>query len=476
MAYLQSDIDNIVNGIVNRFTGQRIAFPNGNYPGECTAPIVWYLTNMGAPIPYMYGDRADGWGVQFPVELAPYFRHEAFQPGKAYPRGTILMWNSPHIAIVLADSGGDNGVLCFEQNADPDGAPCGIHNRTLNTSTRTCTYAIIPIIEEPISTPPIPLYSVIETYPQGKQVRLKLQPTNKYGMNYNSLDYMAAHPVEVHDAGEIVTVSNKVHHNIVNYDYYREADQIDGYNVLDCDDYTPPLPTPTPYVPPAAPLAVKLAPKVTIVASVPYFSTSNNAKSSYKAQGTIKAGEYYQIAVENGMWNISSDNMKDLQHWINPGDNVVPPEPVVITPTVNLPKTYKPSEVPIGTDSDTSWKASYVSFYPDRRAVPYKTLNVIQMKEYGGRRETVDIDENKQINIIGTFKKNGVTFYRPRANNDANFEWFFGIPMVDDNGKANLAKLVADMPEKLTIGVLFNLWRDDAKKYLQGRKIWDIFK
>jgi len=63
-------------------------------------------------------------------------------------------------------------------------------------------------------------------------------------MNYD-FDYMAEHPVEVHNQGEIWVVTNKVHH-ADGYDYYRRDGQVDGFNVLDCDDYTPPAPVPAP--------------------------------------------------------------------------------------------------------------------------------------------------------------------------------------------------------------------------------------
>lgn len=166
MAYEQTDINNIVNGTVNRFTGQTIAMPNGSYPGECTAPVVWYLQNMGAPVPSMFNDRADGWGVEFPAALAPWFTHEAYQAGKAYPKGTLLLWNSPHIAVVIS-SDGSNNVEVFEQNADPNGSPCGTKTRVVNNAYHACTYALIPVVEVPAPAPPTPTPPAVYTPPAG---------------------------------------------------------------------------------------------------------------------------------------------------------------------------------------------------------------------------------------------------------------------------------------------------------------------
>src|SRR4051812_22253922 len=114
----QTDIDTAINKVL-AFAGQRIAMPNGQYYGECTAPITWYMTYLGLPYPPMHNNRADGWGVVPPHELTPYFTFENFSTAKAYPRGTVLMWDSPHIVLVTSDSANDNVVTCFEQNADP---------------------------------------------------------------------------------------------------------------------------------------------------------------------------------------------------------------------------------------------------------------------------------------------------------------------------------------------------------------------
>lgn len=148
MTHTQIDINNAVNKIVNEFTGKKTAFPNGAYLGECTAPIVHLLAELDIPVPSMANDRADGWGVSFPAALAPYFTHEKFQMGKRYPKGTLLLWNSPHIAIVLSCDG-DNTVEVFEQNADPDHSPCGSKTRLVNNEHRQCTYALVPRVAAP---------------------------------------------------------------------------------------------------------------------------------------------------------------------------------------------------------------------------------------------------------------------------------------------------------------------------------------
>lgn len=153
------DVANAVNQIVNKYTGQTIAMPNGTYKGQCSVPAVEYVMALtGLPftsIPPMAGDSAEGWGLSFPQALASYFTHEPYQAGKAYPKGTLLIWNSPHIAIVLSPPT-SNTVDVFEQDADPNGSPCHSATRTINMSTHNCVYALVPITTATVSTPSTP--------------------------------------------------------------------------------------------------------------------------------------------------------------------------------------------------------------------------------------------------------------------------------------------------------------------------------
>jgi hypothetical protein len=130
--------------------------------------------------------------------------------------------------------------------------------------------------------------------------------------------------------------------------------------------------------------------------------------------------------------------------------------------------------VPIGKDDDNSWQ-ELTSFYPDRRAVAYKALAHLNVKEYTGRRKSTVVEAGHQLNIIGTFTKDGVTFYCPRSPHDEHFVWRYGIPMHDDDGNANLVKITDDLPNSLTLAHLFELWVSDAKAYLKQSKVMDIF-
>lgn len=191
----QSDINNKVNYIVNTYTGQRAAYYDTDF-GQASVPVCYYvdlITGEGRA-PGMTNDRADGWGVDFPATLSPYFTHEAFLPNRVYPKGTILIWNTPHIAIVLSHDGANN-VEVFEQNADPEGSPCHVATRSLVSTNAGCTYALIPIVvfeAVPAPTPtetPSPKHTVPAAplpYPSSTK-KITLDKTNGYNSYTDAL-------------------------------------------------------------------------------------------------------------------------------------------------------------------------------------------------------------------------------------------------------------------------------------------------
>jgi hypothetical protein len=142
MSYSQSQINSIVDEIVSQYEGQRITY-FGSFAGDSIAPIAYYVDRLRgtSPPPPMANNRADGWGVDFPPALMPFFSHEIYQTDKHYPKGTILIWDTPHIAINIK-SDGTNTVKVFEQSND---SPCGITDRIVDDQQNTCMYALVPL-------------------------------------------------------------------------------------------------------------------------------------------------------------------------------------------------------------------------------------------------------------------------------------------------------------------------------------------
>ena len=182
-------------------------------------------------------------------------------------------------------------------------------------------------------------------------------------MSYDNFTAMNANPITTVDIGTILTIGDKVHH-VDGYDYYRQVGDGDGWNVADCDDYTSP--------PPAPPVPIVLAQKYTVHTTVMYFGSSSDAQFKNNALGTINAGDYYQFASSDATVQLGTDNMHPL-YWINIKDNIAPTTAIKPSKPAAPPEpVYKPSEVPIGTEADTTWKATYKSFHTDRHADTYQ--------------------------------------------------------------------------------------------------------
>jgi hypothetical protein len=475
--------------------GQRIGDPLLVGRGEseetkyqCVSFIKQYWREQYDLVVDWPGNAIDLWYNTNTLILAKF----AQVPGTDTQKGDIVILETNVTPIqpgrqpghVVLDTGNADGSVfeALEQNG-ATGNGTGLGNDAIRT--RRIPKSRIAGILRPrvaIAQAPAPTaasYEVVETYPEGKLIRLnnkQASQTMLWGMNYH-FDYMKDHPVEVHDNGEIWTVTNKVHHED-GYDYYRREGQVDGFNVLDCDDYTPPAPAP--YVPPAAPVPVKLADVINLVTFVPTYSNELDAanRSNTKATGSFPPGKYYQFATsDTGMLNIGLTNQAITTVWINPKDNkapeIVPVETTPVSVKESAPTAIKPSEVPIGKANDTAWKLTYRSYHADRSPDTYEILDDYTMQDYGGTRLPIKLTERRHINIAGEFTKNGVKFYRARDyHTDVTFQWWYGIPLFDDLGNPMMRKVVDTKPS--TITDLWHLWRDDIKNYLGNKPIWDV--
>lgn len=316
-------------------------------------------------------------------------------------------------------------------------------------------------------------------------------------LNLSSTDIVSMFSTPLATAGEdkVIHAVGVLHNSdIPEYSFYIEnvTDRV-GWDVTDCIDVEE-----VRIAPPSAPVAVTLADKYTVVAEIPSYSTPTDAESSINKSGTLPAGEYFVFADDQGMKNLSPDNQHEGV-WINPEENVIHPEPEPIPEPgpnnfigprensvapepvpepvveVSLPEVFKPSEVPIGNSSDTKWKATYKQFNPGGTPDTYELLIDYRMLEYGGKRSFVDLTKSRDINVVGTFTKNGVKFYRPRDyKKDVTFEWFYGIPVLDDNNVPIIRKVVDETPIQ-RFSDLWRVWKNDLRNYLGDKPVWDIF-
>jgi len=267
-----------------------------------------------------------------------------------------------------------------------------------------------PSAPVPSPAPAAPPHTITETYPLGKQITLTKQPTYKWGMNYTSFDFMAKNPVETHGAGEIKTVYDKVHHNYTGYDYYRESGQVDGYNTLDCADYTPP--PPPPYIPPAPPVQVKPAETVNFMVSMMCYPSLTDARMKWNMHLEVNIEPnttYYVHEKVEKFYKISDKNMTDRDWWVNLDDNKLPiiiplPEPPVIE-IITKPVEVLP-EVP-----EVKW------FWYNEDQQPtvfrYKGFKSAVISNLENHSETLNLPPNAQGPISRYAMINGNTYLIP---------------------------------------------------------------
>lgn len=226
---------------------------------DSTLVVYFGVIGQGSPLADWYGDCAavvrNALGIANPSGSTAWAiystKNQHNHADRDWPRNVWFpIWFSGyggagHVALMYID---DNGVIAIKTSPYTHKAYFDTYNDVdrlakgygVTYEAWSEDFAGVQVIEWVDDAPAAPKYEVVETYPDGKQIQLNKQPTNLWGMNYD-FDYMKDHPVEVHNQGEIWTVTNKVHHQD-GYDYYRRDGQVDGFNVLDCDDYTPPQP------------------------------------------------------------------------------------------------------------------------------------------------------------------------------------------------------------------------------------------
>lgn len=273
-----------------------------------------------------------------------------------------------------------------------------------------------------------PPYAVEDIDP--KQVITNKQPTTMWGMNYDNLQAMVAHPIKTVEKGKILTVSQKIHHN-VGYTYYREAGEVDAWNEKDCDDYV----APAPYTGPAGAAMVPIAlQKYSLVTTVMAFPSATDAANHTKGQSTLSPGNYviFKTAM-NGMLNLTKD-ITSAGVWVNPADNVPPapkpqPEPVPVTVApapAPKPKDRLPDDVKAGIkyfNADGS-PVKFVLAYP---------YNFVDLNGYSSKPVKRGLGD--EVEFVGTFAYRGAEWarvYVPEPNGmHQNKNLWFAIPMLN---------------------------------------------
>jgi len=115
-----------------------------------------------------------------------------------------------------------------------------------------------------------------------------------------------------------------------------------------------PLPAPPPVQPvspPTAPAPVKMAEKYKLLTTLQYYGSADDAQADRNALSTVSSGTYYVFSKAGIFYNLTSNNMKDQQKWINTLDNVAD-VPVTLSPPQMDQSTSLPNPSPIPAHVD----------------------------------------------------------------------------------------------------------------------------
>jgi hypothetical protein len=425
----QAEINSLLSQLMTKCNGEFVEY--WGYPGQCLSLGKRWLDTVRNG--YVYGPQAapaspngtgSGYYSNVPAQVMEFFNPEPYNPGASYPAGSMFVNTATeHIGILLDNQVGSANAKVYEQNADPDHSPA--HQAQRSKSRIDGILVIRVAIPTP---PPAPLYSVEPI--TAKLVRTNKSPTYKWGMNF-TFDYMKDHKISQRPQGDIFTAVAIVHHSD-GYSYYKDdLNDPDGYNILDCDDYTPP---PPPYVPPAAPVTV---PKVTyydLVTTVKYYGTAKGAQNDASPISTLDAGTYVLLASDGTARKLTKKNTDKETFWINDYDNKIaaaPPEPLPAPEIPTLPTDAPPTDITLPTDSHTDAQPVKRYFYisPDHQpqTLRYTGSTVIEATELDGRHGPLELNPNWIGGCTYFAMVDGQPFYIADKLLNTPEQWHFGI-------------------------------------------------
>lgn len=280
--------------------------------------------------------------------------------------------------------------------------------------------------------PPVPLdppFHIIANFSPAKWVTVPAG-THRWHMDHRTFQEMQAHPVYTVATTTNIQAQQLVQHND-GYQYYLENPAIhEGYNVSDCPDYTPPKP-------PAPPVAVPLAEKLTLVTALEYYADAKAAKERRGGIGMFADGEYIVIATDEQAKKLVRRNMDTVGYWINTFDNKLPkpvpdiPQPAEVpTLPVDLPTPHNET-VDVSDNSiapAAKVKFQYAMIKPVIMESNVSTPEVFYDLEQPDKRPTVTLNVNSSVefSMTATDPTNGDVYYIPTVSMKKGYR--HGIP------------------------------------------------
>lgn len=399
--------------------GKRVDYDHV-YAYQCVDLTLEYIYECFG-ISSAYGNAIDWWNNPS-KNLFPTFSKVG---GSEAIKGDIVVLNgvagNPYGHIGIA-TGNDNAtqVQILEQNGQT-GTGTGEGGdaiRTRYVPKSRIAGLLRPMANTATVVQSAPHVPYVVTTIDPKQVITNKQPTYKWGMNYDNFEAMSAHPITTVAQGTIMTVVALVTH-INGYKYYKtDMTDPDGWNILDCDDYTPPA-----------------APKVTInqnvqiptsrdeyrvVTQINAYSSPVNALKRTGATKILSPGAYYKFTELNGMLSLTKTLGSTERSWINPADNVEAPSMPVVNPD----------------DISNDWQKTLHKF---PKAMMYKALEDIDILDIAGLSNVgIPVKAGEKIPMLGTFVRNNLMYLYCHLASDKERVYYYGVPVTNPGTGAPL--------------------------------------
>lgn len=405
------------DSFMNEWLGRRIDYDKV-YAYQCVDLILQYIYECYGIPSGVNGNAIDYWNNPSIPLLDKFDKLD----GSDALQGDIVVLNGlpgnadGHIGIATGNVNASDVEILEQNGADGNGSGVGgdaIRTRYLPRSRVAGLLRPKDVVAAPVVHP-----YTIEQIPT-KQVKLN-KDTHLWGLNYDNFTAINANPQADAIAGTLITVNAILHHNI-GYDYYLpDSNVASGYNVLDCDDYTPP--------PPAGQLPFPSSETYDVVTELPGYTTSNSAINHIGPNATVPAGNYsvFNTRVDSAdpskllAVNVTKTNGM-AGAWINVADNVeTPPEP----PAPPEPEAVVEPATP-AVPNQPAFAGTYKQW---PQAEIYVAMANVPVVDLAGTK-TVTMPQYSVTKIAGTFVVNGVEYARPLSA--VQKDMWYGIRFTD---------------------------------------------
>lgn len=466
----------------NEWTGRRVDWDRV-FGWQCVDLVLQYVYQVHEISGLVRGNAIDYWTNPSPALLTKFDKLETID----CHQGDIVVFRTAgrndyagdgHIGI--CDSQDTNSVRVLEQNGQGGGNGVGLDAIGIHRSIPKSRIAGV-LRPKPVNTAPLWTVETIAS----KQVKIK-PGMYKWNLGHANFTDVANNPIVKFDDGIVITANGILHHReIPQYNYYVEdVNTPHGFNVLDCDFYTPPVP----YTPPAAPIPIPEVKRQNIEWGVPVYATAMDAKMKQNPLADkLAPGNYIVLKSDDKAYNLTADNRRDGQ-WVNI-DEDKPPVPVTPVIPPKIVTTIQEASKNIPLDSD-KWKASIASFNIDRSPEYFWATNASQIviKDLEGKRADIEMTpyncdksgKPRRLPAVATLEKDGILYAWPEQAYKARI--YYCVPMfVLTPDKGNVFDDTKDWIERVVTHTMrisdhpklawyrFNRWLDGIKQTEPGK-------